>query len=123
MRVASAVHHLVRSTNGTFVDATSGLGGLRTCADYPPSSSMTRITPSGNKGLGGRTPTIAVNTREAEPFSSRSWEPPRTELGIVHEVATGIERGTIQGADCFLNRNRGLGICVGRHASHRAPIY
>src|SRR5262249_56625852 len=41
-------------------------------------------------------------------FPSRSREPPCTELGIVHEVATGIERGTIQGADCFPNRNRGL---------------
>src|SRR5262245_47503651 len=67
------------------------------------------MLPSRNKGLGGRTPTIAVCTREVEPFPSRSWEPPCTELGIVHEVATGIERGTIQGADCFPNRNRGLG--------------
>src|SRR5262249_5437750 len=44
-----------------------------------------------------------------ERFPSRSWEPACTELGIVPEVATGIERGTIQGADCFPNRNRGLG--------------
>src|SRR5262249_35587819 len=30
------------------VPATSGFGGLRTCADYPPSSSATQMTPSGH---------------------------------------------------------------------------
>jgi len=39
---SEVVRYLPRSTNESFVDAMSGFGGLRTCADYPPSSSATQ---------------------------------------------------------------------------------